>query len=491
LAAQRWHTSSRADMSPSHSILTLAALFGCVVEETVFALPVAPQLHLTTNFEVSPHGSVVRAAKVTSEDSQESGPMELMRLLSETGRRVRMTTRHKITPGTIDLREPAQELETAIKAGQAAQPAPPSSFPAAVASGDFAAGSGDTVLVSVMFGVLLTFDVLVSLAEYKLSNHVRTLCFMIAASCTFCAFVCYQRGEAAGVSWATGYALEWALSMDNLFVFHMVFKAFSVPNEHAMKALRLGIYGAIFFRVTFILFLTQLLSLSYWVDVVLGCILIFSGFMALKDDDDDEVQNMPAVRFFKWLAGSRLQDNYNADGSFVVRGENGELQMTVLFLVVCVVAVVDCIFAVDSVGAKTGSIKSVYINLTSSLMGMFSLRSLFFIIRDMAEYFDYVKYGICSILCMIGVEMLISKWVAVPLMWMCAVVVIIFTSSVAISIIKVLKTVGKGRGPIRSLTISHESGSSPSNMLDPTMTKKKQECNYSTQSGSGDAGAGA
>jgi len=226
--------------------------------------------------------------------------------------------------------------------------------------------------------------------------------------------------------------------MDNLFVFHLVFKAFSVPNDQATKALRIGIYGAVFFRVIFIAFLTHLMSVSYWVQVLVGCVLIVSGFLALTDDDDEDVQDLATVRFFKWLFGSRLLDSYSDDGSLITTSEDGKLQMTVLFLVVCVIAVIDCFFAVDSVGSKTGQIKNIYINLTSSLMGMFSLRSLFFIIRDMADYFDYVKYGICSILCFVGMDMIMSKWVAVPLPWMCAMICILFATSVTASVMKVI-----------------------------------------------------
>jgi len=469
----------------------------------VYAKPVSSPPHQQkTDFVVNPHGSMVEVVDKDTNEDLLQGPEEFLRVIVKAGRRVESSTLHNITVQTSvsDLQRSVEDMKAPLKPSQATQPAPPASFPAAVAAGDLPGRDGDFILVSVMFCVLLAFDMLMPFAEYKLSNHARALAFMVMASFVFCAFVCYQRGEAAGVAWATGYALEWALSMDNLFVFHLVFKAFSVPNEHAMKALRLGIYGAIFFRVIFILCLTHLLSLSYWVDVVLGCILIFSGFMALKDDEDDEVQNMPAVRFFKWLAGPRLLDDYSDDGSFIIRGENGQLQITVLFLVVCVVAFVDCVFAVDSVGAKTGALKSVYINLTSSLMGMFSLRSLFFIIRDMAEYFDYVKYGICSILCFIGVEMLISKWVAVPLGWMCAVVFILFTTSVVASIMKVLKTVGKSSGPIRSLTISRDV-EDPNPMIQVRQplrlsgqfgaAKKKNGCEIPSQSGAGDAGAGA
>jgi tellurite resistance protein TerC len=260
----------------------------------------------------------------------------------------------------------------------------------------------------------------------------------VIASVVFCAFVWKQRGEHDGIAWATGYALEWALSMDNLFVFHLVFKAFSVPNDQAMKALRIGIYGAVFFRVIFIAFLSHLLSLSYAVDVILGLVLIYSGVASLSDDDEEDVEDMSTVRFCKWLFGKRLLSKYAKDGSLITTSKDGSLQMTLLFLVVCVISVIDCVFAVDSVGAKTGQIKNIYINLTSSLMGMFSLRSLFFIIRDMAEYFDYVKYGICSILCFVGVDMIVSKWYPVSLTWMCAIISILFVSSVVASVLKIM-----------------------------------------------------
>merc|ERR1719375_1725781 len=138
-----------------------------------------------------------------------------------------------------------------------------------------------------MLSVLILFDVVSPKAEYSLFSHALGLAFMVLASAVFCAVVWKQRGQADGVAWATGYALEWALSMDNLFVFHLVFKAFSVPNDQAMKALRIGIYGAVIFRVIFIAFLTHLLTLSYAVDVIIGCVLIVSGFLSLSDDDDE------------------------------------------------------------------------------------------------------------------------------------------------------------------------------------------------------------
>merc|ERR1719163_2172814 len=113
------------------------------------------------------------------------------------------------------------------------------------------------------------------------------------------------------------------LSMDNLFVFHLVFKGFSVPKEQAVRALNVGIYGAIVFRLVFILCLAGLLTLHYVVELTVGLVLIASGVMALSDDDDVEVHNLQTVKVFKWMFGSRLLDTYSEDGAFFATSETG------------------------------------------------------------------------------------------------------------------------------------------------------------------------
>jgi len=302
-------------------------------------------------------------------------------------------------------------------------------------------------MVVVMLLVLGLFDLFLNpRVAYNIRNHVVALVFMLFASIAYGVLVWKQRGSEDGVAWFTGYFLEWALSMDNLFVFHVVFRAFSVPNDQSTRALTIGIYGAVCFRLAFIVGLTQLFQLSYAVDIAIGALLIFSGILALgEDEEEEEVHNQATVRFFKWLFGSRLLDRYSEDGALFLRSETGELQMTVLFLVVCVVSVVDCIFAMDSVGSKTGQIKNIYINVTSCLMAMFSLRSLFFIVRDMADYFEYVKYGICAILCFVGTEMIVSKWCHVPLGYMCLIIAMLFSASVLTSVVKVRSSEAAGK----------------------------------------------
>jgi len=310
--------------------------------------------------------------------------------------------------------------------------------PPQVAPGLDAWDTFDTIMVLSMIIVLALFDIFVqSRLAYSIHNHAVALLFMLIASGVFCFVVWQIRGQTDGVAWLTGYVVEWALSMDNLFVFTLIFKAFSVPSDQAIRALSIGIYGAIIFRLVFILCLSELLKLHYAVDVVLGGVLITSGLLSLNDSDEEDVHDLSAVRFFKWLFGSRLQETYDEEGRLFTRSATGELQMTLLFLVVCVIAVVDCIFAVDSVGSKTGQIKSLYINVTSCLMAMFSLRSLFFLIKDLADYFEYVKYGICAILCFVGTEMIVSKWFEIPLPAMCIIIALLFVGSVVCSVIKV------------------------------------------------------
>lgn len=296
--------------------------------------------------------------------------------------------------------------------------------------------TADTVLFILIVVVLLIFDMfLAPQSDTHIYSHALAFVFMAIASGVFCAIVWIQRGHDDGVAWATGYALELALSMDNLFVFHLVFKNFAVPKTSTMRALSFGIYGAVCFRVVFILGLTQLFTVNPAIDIGIGLVLVASGLMTLWDDDDEDVRDSKTSRFFTWLFGSRLVE-YNDAGDFFTSNEDGQTQITELFLVVCVISAIDCIFAVDSVGSKTGQIKNSYINLTSSLMGMFCLRSLFFIIRDMADHFDYVKYGICSILCFVGLDMVFQQWVDIPLPWMCVTICILFASSLVASVAK-------------------------------------------------------
>lgn len=295
----------------------------------------------------------------------------------------------------------------------------------------------DTFSIACIVVVLAFTDMIIyPRLSPSIASHLLMLALMFAGSACFCMVVWAKRGRSDAVAWIMGYAVEWLLSMDNLFVFHLIFKAFAVPASQGLRALTFGIYGAVVFRIFFIFGLLAMFKLSYLVDIFVGLLLIVSGFLALRDDDDEDIESLRAVRFFKWLFGPRLTSTYTKDGAMLTRGEAGEVQMTMLALVVCTLAVVDVLFAFDSVGSKAGQIKNPYLNMTSSLLAMFSLRSLFFIIKDVADYFEYVKYGICGILCFVGAEMIFSRWHSVPLEYQCPLIVGMFAISVAASFCK-------------------------------------------------------
>lgn len=293
----------------------------------------------------------------------------------------------------------------------------------------------DLVQVLVATFIILVFDLtlLRQGAKEDFRGHAQVLSFMVLCSVSYGVAVWRYRGAHDGEAWAMGYLLEWALSLDNLFVFHLIFKSFQVPPELAQFALMIGIYGAIVLRVLLILGLSVLLSLSYWVYAALGISLIASGLMALQDDDDGEdISDLRTVRFFKWLFGRRLQESYGEGGRLFVCDGSG-LRVTLLFLVVCIVMVVDVLFALDSAGSKTGIVTDPYINLSSSLLAMLSLRAMFFIVRDMIDHFALLKYGICAILMYIGVGMILQRWVQIPLDVTCGVIVLLFAVSVLAS----------------------------------------------------------
>lgn len=291
--------------------------------------------------------------------------------------------------------------------------------------------------ILLILAVILFFDrFIIPLCGTTFLGHIGVLVFMIVCACLFSSAIWLHRGRDDARSWLEGYFLEWSLSMDNLFIFDLTFRTFCVPEGHVPRALTFGIYGALILRALVILLFSHLFSISHVVTGCLGALLIVMGIMSLSEDDDDEVERFYTVRFFKWLFGSRLQGTYDDDGRlFGQDPSTGKVQFTVLFLVINVITVVDIIFAVDSVGAKTGQIKDTYLNLSSSLLAMFGLRALFFVIRDLAHFFELVKYGVCSILVCVGAEMMVRFWVTVPAYLMCFVIGSIFLLSIIASVV--------------------------------------------------------
>jgi len=230
--------------------------------------------------------------------------------------------------------------------------------------------------------------------------------------------------------------LEWLLSLDNLFVFHLIFRTYNTPRELLHKALFIGIVGAVVFRMVFFMALTGLLRLFKWVRFFFGILLIYSGIQAARGDDEEEdVSNTIAVRMLKRCLGSHLMEGYDTqEHCLFVRGEDGRLKATLLVVVVFCLEMTDIFFAVDSVSAKVAQIPHFYISYSSSVIAIFGLRAMFFLVQDMVDSFDLMKYGLCFILVFIGIELMIADWVQLPAHVVCVVIVSVFLVAAAGSV---------------------------------------------------------
>jgi tellurite resistance protein TerC len=315
----------------------------------------------------------------------------------------------------------------------------------------------DTVVVLTVIFILLCYDLLVApIIRYSWSNHLYAFIFVFGLSALFLAFVWQHHGREVGELWLTGFMMEWALSLDNLFAFHLIFRAFATPPGKSTRiAMTLGIYVAMGLRFILFLFFAELFKLGQIVNTLVGVFLIMTSVPYFCfDDGANEMAKSRTVGAFKWLLGTRLEEEYCdtwdsdqrhdmarsggyfADLGLLMRDGEGRYRMTMLFLVVCIIPVVDLLLSIDNVTAQTGQIKNTFVNLTSCMMGMYSLRSLFFIIEGIIDYFEFVKYAVFTSLTFIGVNMICKPWYTMPLSVTLYVISALFGISICASAIK-------------------------------------------------------
>jgi len=268
------------------------------------------------------------------------------------------------------------------------------------------------------------------------------LAFWVAAGGAFNAYVYMRHGLQDALQWWNGYFLEWILSMDNLFVFHLVFKVYKTPEVLLHKALFWGIVGAIVFRVIFFMAIGSLLHLMHWFRFVFGIILIFSGIQAAREEDgDDDLEQGIVVRALRYMLSGRLlpPPGYDKAGSLLVwqKDETGtwKLCCTMLVPVIFCLEMTDILFAVDSVTAKVAQIPDQYIAYSSSIFAMFGLRALFFIVEELVSKLRLLKYGLCFILLFIGMELIFADYVQLPASVVCLVITGVFGWSVLLSVL--------------------------------------------------------
>jgi tellurite resistance protein TerC len=229
-----------------------------------------------------------------------------------------------------------------------------------------------------------------------------------------------------------GYVIEKSLSIDNIFVFLLIFKHFSVPAEYQRKVLLYGVLGAIVMRIGMILAGVWVVEQFSWVLYVFGAFLIFTGIkMIWSADEEPDMTANPVVRYVKKILP--FTDEFRGEKFSVV--ENGKRIFTPLLLVLVLIEVSDVVFAVDSIPAIFAITTDPFIVFTSNIFAIMGLRALYFLLADMAERFHFLKYGLALVLMFVGGKMLVVDLWHVPTMISLLVIAVIVAGSMLISLV--------------------------------------------------------
>lgn len=230
----------------------------------------------------------------------------------------------------------------------------------------------------------------------------------------------------------SGYLIEKALSVDNVFVFLLIFTAFQIPPQYQRRVLIYGVLGAIVMRAIMISAGAWVVSEFSWVLYLFGAFLFYTGMrMLVAVDKEPDVANNPVLRFAR--KHLRVSEEDHGEKFFVKK--NGLRYVTPLFLVLILIEVTDLIFAVDSIPAIFAITTDPFIVFTSNMFAILGLRALYFLLVDVADRFHLLKYGLAMVLTFIGVKMLIMPWYHIPVQASLAVVATLIASSCIASLI--------------------------------------------------------
>jgi tellurite resistance protein TerC len=294
---------------------------------------------------------------------------------------------------------------------------------------------GFWIVFNAVILLLLFFDLTVISRKHRVVPFRQALlmsAFWIGLAMAFALFVHQWMGATKSLEFLTGYLLEEALSVDNLFVFILLFAYFKVPPEEEKTVLFWGIIGALIMRGIFIAAGVALVQRFHWILYVFGIFLIWTGFQLMRGGDEQQDPSRNIVLKFcrRFLP---LTDTYEGKSFFVRR--DGRLLATPLFVVLLVVETTDILFATDSIPAILAITRDPFIVYTSNVFAILGLRSLYFALAGMMKLFHYLNYGLSVVLMFIGAKMLVPERYHVPTWVALAVVAGVLALSVLASLL--------------------------------------------------------
>jgi tellurite resistance protein TerC len=337
-----------------------------------------------------------------------------------------------------------------------------------------------------VFAVLITFDNVIlnrNPAALTMKRAVLYTLFWMVMAVGFCVWITYSKGTNAGYMWMSGYLLEWMLSFDNLFVFHMIFSVYGCPDNLKHRPLYLGILGAVVFRLIFIFVGEYLMHAFAFMHLIFGAFLIYTGVQTVTGDEEDEDPSqhpfivwlqskvsfvsvycshasffvkvplndqgealIPDEAYIKADESTPLTDDAEAeharypvvDFEVANRGHQGrsETRATMLFLVVICLEISDVLFAVDSVSAIVSAVNDLFLAYTSTVFAMLGLRATFFVIDVLVQLFSLLKYGVGLVLVFVGIKLIIGRFYHIPTGIVCLVLFSAIGGSMLASVLK-------------------------------------------------------
>lgn len=273
-----------------------------------------------------------------------------------------------------------------------------------------------TQVTYLVFGIVLVLALVFDLgllskksARLTTKQALKQTTFWVMLGLGFGGFVWYEDGKQAALEYVSAYLMEWSLSIDNIFVFVLIFGFFRVRELFIPRVLLIGVLMAIVFRVIFITLGVELVNRFHWVLYVFGVFLVYTGFKMFTSNQEEEYdpRESAVFKFLKKILPITMEDG---NGSYRIK-EQGKIVYTSLFVVVVMLATTDIVFALDSIPAVLGIVdrESTYASLviyTSNIFAVLGLRSLFFLLRGAVSKFDFLQQGIAIVLVFIGLKML-------------------------------------------------------------------------------------
>jgi tellurite resistance protein TerC len=291
------------------------------------------------------------------------------------------------------------------------------------------------IIFAVAVGGLLSLDLFVFHREaraVRMREAAAWVTVWVTLGLSFGGWIFLTRGATSGAEYLAGYLIEYSLSMDNVFVFAVLFAYFGVPAAYQHRLLFWGVMGAIVFRAIFIVAGTALLSAFHFVIYLFGALLLFTAWrMVTAGTEHVDPSSNPVLRAMRRVIP--VTDDFDGQRFFTRR--NGKLWATPLFAALVVVETSDIMFAIDSVPAILAITTDTFIVFTSNAFAIMGLRSLYFLLAGLIDRFEYLKYGLAALLAFAGMKMLLSDVVHLDVWLSLGVIVAILLLSVVISLL--------------------------------------------------------